>query len=82
MVYITIICTVYVCVSVCVSICVSVCVSVCVIVKEKNPLWLGVDMLNLLPNCTSQKLIVNCQTFRQPVVFIRGGTKQRVARFI
>ena len=35
-------------------------------VNEKNPLWLGVDMLNLLPNFTSQKLIDNCQTFGQP----------------
>ena len=32
---------------------------------EKNPLWLEVDMLNLLLDFTSQELIDNCQTFRR-----------------
>ena len=46
-------------------------------------MWLGVDMLNLLLDFTSQNWLMIAKHFdNRAVVFISGSTKQRVTHFI
>ena len=48
----------------------------CAQFAEMNPLWLGVDMLDLLPNFTSQNSEIIAKHFDNPaVVFINGWYK-------
>ena len=50
--------------------------------QPSSPLWLGVDMLNLIPDFTSQNWLIAKRFDSHAVVFINGGTKQRVTHFI
>ena len=45
---------------------------------EKNPLWLGVDMLNLLSDFTCQNWLIIAKRFDNPMVVKTFGNYQSV----